>query len=153
MRKWLRLGLLLAAPASWAVDWQALKPQGCVSDFADIVDASARNQVEAYCAAVERSTGAQIALVVIPSPQGEPVEDVAGTLYRGWGVGSRGRQQGVLLLLAIGERRGRLEAGPGLKTILPAGLESSVLREMAPALGQRQYGEAMMAAAETIGRS
>lgn len=155
MRKWLRLGLILgwSVSAAGAMDWQALKPKGYVSDFANVIDPAATNQLQAYCAAVEGSTGGQIALVVVPSLEGEPVADVAHTIYRGWGVGLKGKQEGILLLLAIGDQRSRLEIGPGLKAIVPGGLDGSVRREMRPALLARQYGEALMAAAETIGRS
>ena len=55
------------------------------------------------------ATGVQIALVTIPSLQGEPIEDVANTLYRAWGVGQKGKNEGILLLLAIGDRRNKLE--------------------------------------------
>ena len=155
MRKWLRLGLVLtwSVSAARAVDWKALKPQGYVSDFANVIDPAAKNQLEAYCAAVERSTGGQIALVVIPSLEGEPIPDVAHTIYRGWSVGLKGKQEGVLLLLAVGDQRSRLDIGPGLKATVPGGLDGGVHREMRPALRQRQYGEALMAAAETIGRT
>jgi uncharacterized protein len=155
MRKWLRLGLLLglSASAAGAVDWKALTAQGYVSDFANVIDASGKNQLEAYCAAVERSTGSQIALVVVPSLEGEPIADVASTIYRGWGVGLKGKQEGILLLLAVRDRRSRLELGPGLKAILPSGISASVGREMRPALREGQYNEALMAAAETMGRA
>ena len=68
MNKWLRVSVLLGlfASAGSAVDWKALKPQGYVSDFANVIDPASKSQLEAYCAAVERSTGAQIALVTIP---------------------------------------------------------------------------------------
>jgi uncharacterized protein len=66
-------------------------------------------------------------------------------------VGQKATNEGILLLLAIGDRRSRLEVGYGLEPILPDGLAGSILREMRPALRQRNYGEAMMAAAEIIG--
>jgi uncharacterized protein len=134
------------------VDWKALKPQGYVSDFANVIDPASRAQIESYAAAVERATGAQMALVTIPSLQGEPVEDVANTIYRAWGVGKKGKDEGVLLLLVTGDRKSRLEVGYGLEPVIPDGFAGSVLREMRPALRQQQYGEAMMAAAETIGK-
>ena len=65
--------------------------------------------------------------------------------------GQKGKNEGILLLLAIGDRRNRLEVGYGLEPILPDGFAGSVLREMRPALRQQRYGEALMAAAETIG--
>ncbi len=87
----------------------------------------------------------------IPTLEGEPIEDVANTIFRAWGVGKKGKDEGILLLLAIGDRRNRLEVGYGLEPIIPDGFAGSVLREMRPALRQQRYGEAMMAAAETIG--
>jgi len=153
MNKCLRLSVLLAlgAAAAGAVDWTTLKPQGYVSDFAGVIDAVSRQQLENYCGIVERSTGAQVALVTLPSLQGEPIEDVANTIFRAWGVGKKGKDEGILLLLAIQDRRSRLEVGYGLEPILPDGLSGSILREMRPALRQQQYGEAMLAAASTIG--
>ncbi len=155
MNKCLRLAVwaMLSAGTVGAVDWKALKPQGYVSDFAGVIDAASRKQLEDYCAVVERSTGAQMALVTLASLQEEPIEDVANTIYRAWGVGQKGKDEGVLLLLSIGDRRSRLEIGYGLEPILPDGLDGSILREMRPALRQRLYGEAMMAAASTLGNA
>src|SRR4051794_7351251 len=153
MMTWLRASLLLGiltVPGA-AVDWKALKPQGYVSDFANVIDAASKARLEAYAGAVERSTGAQMALVTIPSLEGEPIEDVANTIFRGWGVGQKGKNEGILLLLAVAERKSRLEVGYGLEPIIPDGFAGSVLREMRPSLRQQQYGEALKAAAETIG--
>jgi uncharacterized protein len=153
MRKCLGLGavLWLAASAGWAVDWKSLKPLGYVSDFAGVVDPASKAQLETYAADLQRSTGVQIALVTLPSLQGEPIEDVANTIARAWGVGQKGQNDGILMLLAIQDRRNRLEIGYGLESVLPDGLDGSILREMRPALRAQQYGEAMMAAAETLG--
>ncbi len=153
MWKWLRLGLLLGsfACAGRAVDWKALQPQGYVSDFAGVIDPASKAQLEAYGGIVEQSTGAQMALVTVASLEGEPIEDVANTIFRAWGVGQKGKNEGILMLLSIGDRRSRLEVGYGLEPILPDGLAGSILREMRTALRQGDYGDAMMAAAETIG--
>jgi uncharacterized protein len=150
-----RLGvwLLLAASAGWAVDWTAYKPEGYVSDFAKVIDPQSRSQLDAYCAAVEQKTHAQIALVTIPSLEGEPIEEVAYTLARAWGVGHKGQNDGVLLLISLADRRTRLEVGSGLQSSLPDSFSSEVLSEMRPALRQGQYGEALKAAAETIGKT
>jgi uncharacterized protein len=142
---------LYGAVAAWGADWKTLKPQGYVSDFAGVVDGAARQRLEVYCAAVERATGAEIALVVLPSLENEPVEDVANTIFRAWGVGRKGNNEGVLLLLAVGDRRSRLEVGYGLEPILTDAMAGRVLREMRPALRQRDYGDALTAAAETVG--
>ncbi len=153
MKKRLRLGLLLAigAFAARAADWKALRPEGYVSDYAGVIDAASKAQLEAYCAAVERATGAQMALVTVTTLEGEPIEDAANAIFRNFGVGSKSTNEGVMLLLAIDERRSRLEVGYGLEAVLPDARAGDILREMSPALRQGRYGEAMMAAAQTIG--
>jgi uncharacterized protein len=157
MNKWLRLGVMLAlgACSGWAVDWKARypKPEGYVSDFAHAIDPSTKSQLETYAASVEQATGAQMALVTIPSLEGEPIEDVANSIFRAWGVGQKGKNEGILLLLSLGDHKSRLEVGYGLEPILPDGLAGDILREMRPALRQNDVGDAMMAAAETIGNT
>ena len=153
MKLTLRCALLLALVVSTAlaVDFGALKPQGYVSDFAGVVDASARPALNRYCAAVESSTGVQIALVTLATLEGEPIEDVANLLFRKWGVGAKGKNEGILLLLVTGDRRSRLEVGYGLEPIMPDGFAGSLLRQMRPALAAQHYGDALAVAAQTIG--
>jgi uncharacterized protein len=148
-----RIALLLCvcAAAALAADFAALKPQGYVSDFAGVIDAGSRAQLERYCETLERATGTQLALVTLPSLQGEPVEDVANALFRAWGIGKKGENNGALLLLSIGDRRSRLEVGYGLEPIITDGQSGSLLRSMAPDLRARQYGPALLTAAGEIG--
>ena len=152
MAKLLRLcaGLALAAAVSGA-DLKTLQPQGYVSDFSGVVDPASRAELERYCAAVERSAGAQLAFVTLPSLEGEPIEDVANRLFRAWGVGPKGTDEGIMLLLVTGDRRSRLEVGYGLEPYIPDGFAGSILREMRPALREQRYGEALLAAAGTLG--
>ncbi|MCL4402762.1 MAG: TPM domain-containing protein [Acidobacteria bacterium] len=153
MSKWWRLCALLAFAhgIAAAVDWKALKPQGYVSDFAGVVDPASRAQLERYAAATERATGAQMAFVTVATLEGEPIEDVANTIFRAWGVGRKGKDEGALVLLVVADRRMRMEVGYGLEPIIPDGFAGSVLRQMRPALRAGRYGEALMAAAQTIG--
>jgi uncharacterized protein len=153
MTNCLRLSVLgiLATLAARAVDWNAYKPQSCLSDFAGVVDAGSRQQIESYCESVEQATGARIALVTIPSLQGEPLDEVAAAVFRAWSGGQNtGEDQRILLLLAIGEQGSALEIGRGLDPILPGGLDDRILEEMRPAVRRRQYGEAVMAAEATL---
>src|SRR6185369_7156873 len=128
--RWLAALVLSSLSVAWAVDWKALKPEGYVSDFAHVVDATSRRSLEQYCERVEKLTGAQIALVTIPTLEGEPIEDVANTIFRAWGIGQKGKNEGIMLLLVVRDRRSRLEVGYGLEPILPDGLSGDVLREM-----------------------
>jgi uncharacterized protein len=133
------------------VDWNAYKPQACISDFAGVADAASRQQIESYCQSVERATGARIALVTISSLQGEPLDEVAAAIFQAWDTSPKPNDQRVLLLLAIGEQRSALEVGRGLDPILPGGLHDRILEEMRPAVRRQRYAEAVMAAASTLG--
>ena len=135
----------------FALDVNSLKPQGYVSDFAHVLDEQSRAKLEAYCARVEQATGVQMALVVVDTLDGAPIEDVANTLYRKWGVGQKGKNEGIMLLLAIKDHRDRFEVGYGLEPILPDGFAGGVLRQVRPLLQQHSYGQAMFAAADEMG--
>jgi uncharacterized protein len=153
LRKVLGLAaLLLAARAALpAADFTALKPQGYLSDFAGVVDAQSRARIEAYCRQVERATGAQLALVTLPSLEGEPIDQVANDLFRKWGVGQKGANNGVLLLLSIQDRRTRLEVGYELEPVITDGTAGELLRAMRPWLREGRYGDALLEAAGQIG--
>lgn len=129
----------------------ALEPQGYVSDFAGVIDAPNRQQLEDYCANLERLTGAQLALVAVPSLNGESVDQFALALFRKWGIGHKDKNDGVLLLLSIGDRRSRLEVGYGPEPIITNSNAGDVLRAMQPKLRAGLYGDALVQAANTIG--
>jgi uncharacterized protein len=153
LTKLLRATVLLGlwAAAVWAVDYTAQKPQGYVSDFAGVVDASSRQRLEQYCASLEQTTGVQMAIVTVPSLDGEPVDQYANDLFRKWGIGLKGKDNGILLLLAIGDRRSRLELGYGLEPAITDGLAGDVLRSMQPYLRAGRYGDALLEATNDIG--
>jgi uncharacterized protein len=143
--------LCLWVAVALAVDFTALKPQGYVNDFAGVVDASSRQRLEEYCASLERTTGIQLAIVTLPSLNGEPIEQVANDLFRKWGIGQKGKDNGILLLLAIQDRRSRLELGYGLEPAITDGLAGDVLRSMRPYLRDGSYGDALLEAVGGIG--
>jgi uncharacterized protein len=141
------LVLCAVAVSLFALDLKSLKPQGYVSDFAHVIGSQSRAQLEAYCGQLEQTTGVQMALVTIPSLDGNPIEDVSNDLFRQWGVGKKGKDEGIMLLLAVQDHRDRIEVGYGLEPILPDGFDGSILRNIQPLLRQGEYSQAMMAAA------
>ncbi len=141
----------LCATAGWAADWKALKPQGYVSDFAGAVDSASRGELNAYCAAVEKSTGAHLSLVVVGSLQKEPIDAVARTIFQAWAADASTPDDRALLLIAVEDRRDSLVAGRALQTILNPDATSAVLSEGRPALARKQYGRALEAAADEMG--
>ncbi|MBV9084255.1 MAG: TPM domain-containing protein [Acidobacteriaceae bacterium] len=148
------LALALAAvavSALGAIDAKSFpKPTGYVNDFAHVLDAQSKEQLEQFCTKVEQQLGVQFALVTIDSLQGQPIRDFALDLFRHWGVGDRKTNQGVLLLLAVKDRLDDIETGRGIEPYLTDGFSGSTLRAMRPDLRAGQYGAALMAAAGSM---
>ena len=143
--------LVLAAVSALAFDFGALKPQGYVSDFAGVIDAAGRAELNRYLGEIEKSAGVQIAFVTLDTLGGEPVEDVANVLFRKWGIGQKQTNEGLLLLLVVRDRRSRVEVGYGLEPIIPDGFAGGLLREMRPALRENHFTDAFRIAAQIIG--
>lgn len=143
---------VLAASAALALDTSKLKPTGYVNDFAHVLSPAGKDRLESYCAELERATGAQMAIVTIDSLEGDPIDDVANTLYRQWGIGKKGKDEGVLLLFAIKDHKDRGEVGYGLEPVIPDGYVGGVLRGIRPILRQGNYAGGMLAAADELGQ-
>jgi len=142
--------LLFTAPA-FGLDTSKLKPTGYVNDFAHVLDPAGTAKLEAYCGAVERATGAQFAIVLVDSLEDDPIENVANTLYREWGIGKKGTDEGLLLLLAVKDRKQRAEVGYGLEPLITDGFSGGVLRSIRPILRQGDYADALYAAVQQFG--
>ena len=143
--------LLCSVAAASAVDFASLQPQGYINDYSGVIDSPTRAALEQYCTRVEALTGAQIAVITINTLAGEPLEDVANDIFNKWGIGKKGKDEGILLLLVTQDRRMRLEVGYGLEPVIPDGFAGSVLRAMAPSLKQSRYGEAVTEGLNVIG--
>lgn len=142
--------LPISAPAEKV---EELKPQGYVDDFASLLDPQTAAQITALCAEVDQKTQAQIAVVTIRSLDGVPIEDFANRLARSWGVGYKGDNRGVLVLLARDDRKYRIEVGYGLEPVLPDGKVGGFGREIVPQLRAGDYSGAILHLTEQIARA
>ncbi|HYW41519.1 MAG TPA: TPM domain-containing protein [Bryobacteraceae bacterium] len=149
---WLCLAMGWCAADGQAVDWKAYRPQGCVSDFAGVIDPGSKSQLEEYCGSVEHATGIRIVLVTLPSLEGEPVEAVARALFEAWRDPHKPGDRRIMLLLATGDRLPWAVAGGGAGPAA-SGIQGRIFREIRPALRRQDYNEALRAAAETIGEA
>jgi uncharacterized protein len=126
---------------------------GHVNDFANILDKQTREKLELWLTNFESMTGTQIAVVTVKSLEGRPIEEYANELYRAWGIGAKTgehKDKGALLLVAVQDRRTRLEVGYGLEGDLPDGLAGEIIRRMRPELQQGRYSEAMTTGVRTL---
>jgi uncharacterized protein len=135
----------LAAPgAARAEKYENLKPQGYVNDFAGAIDPASRQKITALGEELEQKTHTQIAVVTIRTLDGMEAQDFANRLFKLWGVGYKSDNRGVLILLAVDDRKYWTEVGYGLEPILPDGKVGGFGREMVPFLRNKDYGGALV---------
>jgi uncharacterized protein len=91
---------------------------GRVVDNADLLAPEAEARISAKLAALEKGTTDQLVVATVPALNGAKIEDFSLRLGRGWGIGRKDLNNGVLLLVAPTERRVRIEVGTGLEGLL-----------------------------------
>ena len=126
-------------------------PTGYVNDFAQVLDPSTRAALEQRLAAYDRTTGNQIAIAIFNNLGGQPIEDFTVRLEEAWKVGKRGKDNGVLLVVALQERQVRIEVGYGLEGKITDADAGAIIRDIiAPAFRAGQYGQGLDAAVTQI---
>ncbi|MFT0817791.1 TPM domain-containing protein [Synechococcus sp. W60.3] len=119
------LGIFLLPQPAWAITLEQVpNPRrqygGWVSDTANILSSSTENELNRLITQLEQRTGAEMAVVTVPNTQGYATPKAFTTqLFNYWGIGKAGRNNGVLFLVSVGDRRIEIETGRGLTTLLP----------------------------------
>jgi uncharacterized protein len=143
--------LTLAIPLIASAYANPGNPTGFVSDFAGMLDAASRTALEAKLAAFAKETGHEIAVAIVPSLGGDTVENFAEKLFKDWGIGKRGTDNGALLLIARDDRKFRIEVGYGLEGALTDAQSFWILKNvLMPAFREGNYASGLDAAAEKI---
>jgi len=109
------LVLMLIGCAVFAAELKFPALTGRVVDDADILSGSTKSELDAMLAQHERTTGDQIVVATLESLQGHSIEDYGYQLGRAWGIGQKGKNNGVILIVAPQERKTRIEVGYGLE--------------------------------------
>ena len=100
-----------------------------VTDQAGILADATRNQLTALLEDYNRQTGNQILVVAIPSLEEEPLEDFTLRLAELNKPGQKGKDNGIILLVAEAERKVRIEVGYGLEGPVPDGKAGAIIRQ------------------------
>jgi uncharacterized protein len=136
IRRLARLGaglaaLVLAAAALAEIDVPYLT--GRVTDNAEVLSPAARARLDELLRAHEHATTNQVAVLTVPTLDGESIEDFAIRVFGAWKLGQKGKDNGVLLIVVPRDRRMRIEVGYGLESALPDVAAARIIRDaMAP---------------------
>ncbi len=122
------LTLLIASPVL-AADPTFPALSGRVVDAAHILTPEAVAHITERSAAVEAQSGRQLVVATVPSLQGLEIEDYGYKLGRAWGVGEKGKNNGLILLVAPTEKKVRIEVGYGLEGDITDALSSVVMNQ------------------------
>lgn len=127
-------------------------PQKYVVDLAGIVDHAVETRLNGYLQELEQKTTAQMIVLTISSLQGESIEDFSIRLaHDKWKLGQKGKDNGVLLVIAVNDRKYRIEVGYGLEGVLPDSLVGSLGRDLLiPYFRKGDYSNGIFATAIAI---
>jgi uncharacterized protein len=161
VRAW-ALGALITIVAVVSITAAAAEPLGSipnprtrdgtwVTDVPRALDAATVAQLNAMITELERTTGAEMAVVVVASLDGQSVEEFAENLFKMWGIGKAGKDNGLLLLWSTGDRKVRIEVGYGLEGMIPDGKAGAILDAyVIPKFKEGQFDAGIIAGVEAV---
>lgn len=115
-------------------------PPRIVNDLAGLMQPDQVAALEQKLVAYNDSTSSQIAVVTVPNLGDSDIFSYAQKLYQEWGIGQKGKNNGILLLVAAQERQARIHTGSGLEGAVPDALAKRIISNtLAPAFRQNQY--------------
>jgi uncharacterized protein len=142
--------VLITAAAAYAVKPPIPSmPSHYVVDLAGIIEDSVEMSLNRYLQELEQKTSAQMVILTITSLEGESIFDLSLTIaHDRWKLGQKDRDNGVLMLVAVQERKYRTQVGYGLEGVLPDSLVGSIGRQhLVPYFNKGDYSSGISAAA------
>ena len=121
--------LLLSSVASYASEIPDPTSGFFVADFADVIDDDVEKYIIEKNAGLSDATGAQIVIAAVNFTGSTPIDDYCYEMFNEWGVGDKSKDNGVLLLMVIGDDDYYIIAGTGLENYLTGGVLGNLLDE------------------------
>lgn len=144
------VGLLILASVGQAFTSPG-DPVGYVNDFAEVIDDTEQETLDQRLETYAKESGNEITIVTVSTLEDETVETYASKLFEIWGVGQKGKDNGILLLVAIDDRQMRIEVGYGLEGYLTDLQSSWILeQEVKPHFREGNYSQGIQAGVEKI---
>lgn len=127
------------------------KPTTLVNDFAGVLSSEQKQQLERKLVAYDDSTSTQIAILLVNTLEGRPIEETALNIYRSWGIGNKKTSNGVLILAAIEDRQIRIEVGYGLEGAIPDITANQIIRnDIGPDFRSGDYYDGLDKATQSL---
>jgi uncharacterized protein len=125
--------------------------RGRVTDYAGVMRQEQTQFLESQLAQLERDTGHQVAVLTIPTLDGEDIEGFSIRVAESWKIGKKGFDNGVILVVAVKDRRLRLEVGYGLEGVLPDAIAKRITSDyIVPRFRQQDYAGGIVAGIDAV---
>lgn len=143
------LFFFVASIFSFAAEVPALK--GRINDYADVIDSDDEAQLNEYLTRLDDQTGIQIAVLTVPTIDGESIETYSMRVAESWKLGQKGEDNGALVVLALEEHDIRIEVGYGLEGVLTDTKCGLILRNVIiPEFKDGDYSEGILKGVSNI---
>jgi uncharacterized protein len=128
-------------------------PKGFVNDYANVLSGDAKLKLESFLAQFEQKTTAEITVVTVNTTSPLTIEQYAVELFGKWGIGKKGKDNGILLLVASADRKVRIEVGYGLEGAV-TDLQSKVIIQdfIVPNFRKGDYDQGVTSAAVVLAK-
>ena len=128
------------------------KLKGRINDYAGILSSRQQAELESFLASQEAKTSSQIAVLIVSTLNGENLEDYSLKVAEKWKLGQKGFDNGVLLLIALSEKKIRIEVGYGLEHILTDAKSGYIIRNIiVPEFKKGNFYQGILKGLEAIG--
>lgn len=144
--------LFLCALSVVACDYKSTPPlEGRITDLANLLSVIDRDRLTHMLASYEEETSHQLAVLVIPTLSGESIESYSLRVAKAWGLGQKDLNNGILITLAMKEKKVRIELGLGMeKYITNATVQAIISNAMVPAFRKGDYAGGLQAGLEQV---
>jgi len=132
LKPWAALAVFLSCLGALAASFQPpAPPTRWATDTAGFLSESTRRTLDARLQKYEQDTGRQVIVWVGETTGGVPLEEWAARTFEAWGIGKKGRDDGVAVFVFAGERKIRLEVGYGIEPVVPDAIASRIIQQEA----------------------
>ena len=127
------------------------QPTGFVNDYTNTLNSEEKQQLENKLEQFEKETSNEISIVIIESLEGDVLENFTVELFKEWGIGKKGKDNGVLVLIAKDDKKMRIEVGYGLEGALTDAQANWIINNMMkPAFRANDFNKGINEAVEKI---
>lgn len=150
----LLLAVLCVTAGAWPAAAQTPLPTltAPVNDFAQVIDAASAAELDRLIRTLQTATGDVVVVATVDTfAPYATIDEYAVKLFEKAGIGTRKADSGVLILLAVQDRRVRIEVGYGIEEFITDGFAGDTIRtQMLPAFRQGGYGPGLVAGATRV---